>query len=109
MRLDLPRAEVRRIVETCEHAYVEWKVVPGAFDIFLSGLRLQTIGRVPILGVEELAINRLFNRMLKRTFDLVGAAVGLVLSAPVMLVLAWLIRRESPGAPVLFRQTAIRN
>jgi hypothetical protein len=66
-----------RLVATCERAYVEWKLVPGAFDIFLSGLRLQTIGRVPVLGVEELAINRLFNRALKRTLDLVGALVGL--------------------------------
>jgi exopolysaccharide biosynthesis polyprenyl glycosylphosphotransferase len=106
-RLDLPRAEVRRIVETCERAYVEWKIVPGAFDIFLSGLRLQTIGRVPVLGVEELAIHRLFNRALKRTFDLVAAVVGLVLSAPVVLVLAVLIKRESPDGPVFFRQTRV--
>ncbi len=106
-RLELPRAELRRIVETCERAYVEWKVVPGAFDIFLSGLRLQTIGRVPVLGVEELAINRLFYRALKRTFDLVGSLIGLVLSAPLVLVLAFLIRRESPGAPVLFRQRRV--
>ncbi|MBI4623167.1 MAG: sugar transferase [Verrucomicrobia bacterium] len=106
-RLDLPRAELQRIVETCERAYVEWKIVPGAFDIFLSGLRLQTIGRVPVLGVEELAIHRLFNRALKRAVDLAGALVGLVLSAPVMLVLAALIKRESPGGPVFFAQMRI--
>ena len=106
-RLDLPRAEVQAIVETCERAYVEWKIVPGAFDIFLSGLHLQTIGRVPVLGVEELAITRLFNRGLKRTFDLAGALVGLVLAAPVVAVLAALIKRESPGGPVFFRQTRV--
>ncbi len=106
-RLDLPRGDIERIVETCERAYVEWKIVPGSFDIFLSGLRLQTIGRVPLLGVEELAINRLFQRALKRAIDLVGAAVGLVLSAPVVLVLAALIKRESPGGPVFFRQTRV--
>ncbi len=106
-RLDLPRAEVRRIVETCERAYVEWKIVPGAFDIFLSGLRLQTIGRVPVLGVEELTIHRLFNRALKRAFDLVAAVIGLVISAPLILVLAALIKRESPGGPVFFRQTRV--
>ena len=106
-RLDLPRAEIRHIVETCERAYVEWKIVPGAFDIFLSGLRLQTIGRVPVLGVEELAIHRLFNRALKRLCDIVGAAIGLMLSAPVILVLAALIKRESPGGPVLFRQVRV--
>ena len=106
-RLDLPRPELERIVETCERAYVEWKIVPGAFDIFLSGLRLQTIGRVPLLGVEELAINRFFNRVLKRALDLAAALIGLVLSAPVVVVLAALIKRESPGGPVFFRQTRI--
>lgn len=106
-RSDLPPAELSRIVETCERAYVEWKLVPGAFDIFLSGLRLQTIGRVPVLGVEELAINRLFNRALKRTVDLAGATLGLLASAPFVLLLAVLIKRESPRGPVLFGQIRI--
>ena len=106
-RIDLARAEVRRIVETCERNYVEWKVVPGAFDIFLSGLRLQTVGHVPVLGVDELAINRLFNRALKRAFDLIASIVGLLLSAPLVVLLALLIKRESPTGPVFFRQTRV--
>ena len=106
-RLDLPRAEVQQIVETCERAYIEWKIVPGAFDIFLSGLHLQTIGRVPVLGVEELAIRRLFNRALKRAIDLVGALAGLVLSAPVIALFAVLIKRESPAGTVFFRQERV--
>ena len=106
-RIDLARAEVRRIVETCERNYVEWKVVPGAFDIFLSGLRLQTVGHVPVLGVDELAINRLFNRALKRAFDLIAAIIGLLLSAPLVLLLALLIKRESPTGPVFFRQIRV--
>jgi lipopolysaccharide/colanic/teichoic acid biosynthesis glycosyltransferase len=36
----------------------------------------------------------------------VGAAVGLLLSSPVMLYIAWRIHRDSPG-PVLFRQTRL--
>ena len=106
-RPDLPPAELARIVDTCERAYVEWKLVPGAFDIFLSGLRLQTIGRVPVLGVEELAIHRLFNRALKRTCDVAGATLGLLASAPFVLVLAALLKRESPRGPVFFRQIRI--
>ncbi|HVU34636.1 MAG TPA: sugar transferase [Opitutaceae bacterium] len=106
-RLDLPRAEIQQVVEICERGYVEWKVVPGAFDIFLTGLRLQTIGRVPVLGVEELAIDRLFNRALKRGLDVTGALAGLLISAPLIAVLALLIKRESPGGPVFFRQTRV--
>jgi exopolysaccharide biosynthesis polyprenyl glycosylphosphotransferase len=105
--LDLPRAEMQHVVELCEQAYVEWKVVPGTFDIFLTGLRLQTIGRVPILGIEELAIRRLFNRGLKRAIDIVGSIVGLIVFSPVMVVAALLIKQESPGGPALFRQTRV--
>ncbi len=106
-RLDLPRGELARLVITCEHAYVELKIIPSVFQIFISGLRLQTIGRIPVLGIEELAINRLFNRALKRGADLAGALAGLLLSAPVIAVLAALIKRESPGGPVFFRQQRV--
>jgi lipopolysaccharide/colanic/teichoic acid biosynthesis glycosyltransferase len=44
-----------------------------------------------------------FRHVGKRTFDIVCASVGLVVLSPVMLVVALLIRLDSPG-PVLFRQ-----
>ncbi|HOY55732.1 MAG TPA: hypothetical protein PL015_13745, partial [Opitutaceae bacterium] len=44
-RLDLPREEFARLVAACERCYVELKVIPSVFQIFVSGLRLQTVGR----------------------------------------------------------------
>lgn len=41
---------------------------------------------------------------MKRTMDILGAAIGLFLFSPVLLVLYILIHRDM-GAPVLFRQT----
>lgn len=106
-RTDLPRHQLLAVVQACERAYVDWKVIPSSFQILLSGLRLHTVGRLPILGVEELAINKLFNRALKRFVDLCGATLGLLLSAPVVALLAILIKRESPAGPVFFRQTRV--
>ena len=106
-RLDLPRTELARLVSLCERSYVELKIIPSVFQIFISGLRLQTFGRVPVLGVEELAVNKLFNRALKRGMDFVGSLAGLALSAPLIALCAVLIRRESPGGPVLFRQSRV--
>lgn len=45
----------------------------------------------------------LLTRVLKRTLDIVGAAVGLLLLSPVMLLLALRIRQQL-GAPVIFSQ-----
>lgn len=41
--------------------------------------------------------------LLKRAFDLCGAGLGLVLLSPLFAVIAFLIKRETPG-PVFFRQ-----
>ncbi len=104
--LELPREAFTRLIEACERNYTDWKVIPSAFDLFVSNLQLESHGGVPVLGVGPLAIRRLFNRAAKRACDVVGATIGLVLTLPVMLVTAILVRRESPG-PVLFRQTRI--
>ncbi len=106
-RTDTPRELMIRAVEICERTYVEWKIVPSSFQILLSGLRLQTIGRLPVLGVEELSINRLFNRALKRGVDVTGALVGLLLGAPIVAFMAFLIKRESPQGPVFFLQSRV--
>ncbi|HWA27682.1 MAG TPA: sugar transferase [Lacunisphaera sp.] len=105
--LDIPADKLRAITAVCERAYVEWKVVPAAFPIFLTGLRLQTVGAIPVIGVEDLAISRLFNRAAKRVIDVAGALVGLTVSAPVIGLLAALIKAESPHGPVFFRQTRV--
>lgn len=41
--------------------------------------------------------------MIKRLFDIVASACGLLLLAPVIAIVAWQIRRKL-GSPVLFRQ-----
>jgi lipopolysaccharide/colanic/teichoic acid biosynthesis glycosyltransferase len=45
-------------------------------------------------------------RILKRTVDLVGALALLLVTAPIILILAVLIRIDSPG-PAVFRQTRV--
>lgn len=42
--------------------------------------------------------------MIKRVFDVVASAIGLLLLAPVIAVLAWQIRKKV-GSTILFRQT----
>ncbi len=99
-------AEIVALTNLCERALVQFKVIPSYFQILLSGLKLETISAVPILGVTELPLERFSNRVLKRTVDLVGAVVGLVLAAPIMAVVGVLILLESPG-PILFRQERV--
>ena len=47
-----------------------------------------------------------FPRLLKRALDLVGAAVGLLVLSPVLLLIALAVRLESPG-PALYRRQVL--
>jgi exopolysaccharide biosynthesis polyprenyl glycosylphosphotransferase len=100
---ELPPDTLTDVANLCERLYVQFKILPSFFRIFVSSLKLQTVSGVPVLGIEDLAITQPFNAALKRTVDIIGACVGLALSAPVMAILALFIRRESPGS-VLYRQ-----
>tara|TARA_R110002124_G_scaffold76753_1_gene205524 strand:+ start:24302 stop:24898 length:597 start_codon:yes stop_codon:yes gene_type:complete len=42
--------------------------------------------------------------LIKRVLDILGAAIGLIVFSPILIVVALMIRREM-GSPVLFRQT----
>jgi len=104
--LDIPTGEIIGLTNLCDRELIQFKVIPSYFQILVSGLQLETISGVPILGVTQLPLDRLGNRVLKRTVDIVGALVGLLGGVPIMLFLGIMIYLESPGA-VLFRQERV--
>lgn len=101
--LTMPNEEISRNAAICERLYVHFKIMPSFFRIFVSNLRLQTISGVPVLGVEELPTSSMINAGTKRLVDIIGSLVGLAISAPIIAVMAILIKRESPG-PVFYKQ-----
>ncbi len=103
---DLSRDSLIATATTCERHYVRFAVVPSFFQIFFANLRSDSIAGVPVLGIAELPLQRLLYRAIKRSIDVAGGMVGLVLSLPVFLWAAFNIKREDPG-PVFFRQYRI--
>lgn len=95
--------EIVGLANVCEKELVQFKIIPSYFRILLSGLDLETISGVPILGVARLPLDFVFNRIAKRVIDIIGAIVGLTLFGPVILIFGLLVYRESPG-PIIYRQ-----
>lgn len=104
--LHLNMGEIIGLANLCEMEFAQFKVIPSYFEILASGLRLETIGGLPILGVSELPLDRFSNRLIKRAIDVAGAIVGLFLAIPIIVVFGALVYWESPG-PILFRQKRV--
>jgi exopolysaccharide biosynthesis polyprenyl glycosylphosphotransferase len=81
---------------------VQIDIVPRLFDMLGPGVGLHTVEGLPLLALPTLRLSR-SSRLLKRALDVVVASLALVVLAPVLAVIAALIRQSSPGS-VLFRQ-----
>lgn len=97
------------IVQMCHREMVRFMAIPAFFEVLFSGLHLESIRGVPVLSLGALPLDSLPNRMLKRVMDLVGASVGLLVSAPLLAVAALLVQRESPGAVFFAQERVGRN
>lgn len=94
--------DLLRIISLCERNRVAVKVYPDLFQIMASKMSIDDLGGLPLISIQDTAL-RGWNLTLKRGLDLVGAAAGLVLFSPLMLLIAVLIKLESPG-PVFYLQ-----
>ncbi len=97
--------KILSIVRQCERQDVPARIVPDLFQLSLSRVDVEDLGGVPLLSVREMRISkRLW--AIKRMLDFALVLVGLVLAAPLLLVIALAIKLDSPG-PVIFAQTRI--
>jgi exopolysaccharide biosynthesis polyprenyl glycosylphosphotransferase len=95
---------IPKLAAQCQKEMVEFKIIPSYFPILLSALHVETVSGTPILGVDELPLNSLHLRVVKRLVDIAGALVGLALAAPIIACFCAIVYAESPG-PVFYRQT----
>ncbi|MEI6279244.1 MAG: exopolysaccharide biosynthesis polyprenyl glycosylphosphotransferase [Verrucomicrobiae bacterium] len=98
--------DILRVANECEKTLVEFMVMPTGFQVLLSGLSLTTVSGVPLLGITHLRLEHNVNMIMKRAVDILGALIGLVLSAPLIAVFCALVYRESPG-PVFYFQSRV--
>lgn len=80
-------------------------IVPRMFEISLSSARMVQFEDMPAFMVDRLGLTT-EQRFFKRLFDLILATLGIIITAPVMLLTAIAIRATSEG-PAIYRQTRI--
>jgi exopolysaccharide biosynthesis polyprenyl glycosylphosphotransferase len=98
-------AETVMLVRSLRDLDVQIDVVPRLFEILGPNIVNHSIETLPLIGLPAVRISRSW-QLVKRLSDIVGASVALLITAPVFIVVAALIRRDSDG-PVFFRQTRL--
>jgi len=90
------------LIRSLKNLDVQIDVVPRLFELVGPNFDMHSVEGIPLLGLPPPHLSR-SSRMLKRWFDLALTIPGLLVLTPVFAVIAFVIKRDSPG-PVFFRQ-----
>ena len=104
----LPRHEhthLANLVVALHHLRVNVRVVPDFFDLIFLRAVVEDVGDMPMVTLKEPVLNPL-QRLIKRGFDLVVGTITLIVSLPVMLLIAIGIKLDSRG-PIFFSQERV--
>jgi exopolysaccharide biosynthesis polyprenyl glycosylphosphotransferase len=98
--------EILSTIDECRRGGVTFKVVPDLYEMRLSGVDTDTVWGIPLIGLREVSIQG-WNRLVKRLIDVVVSAFALLMFSPLLIVVAAIVKLESPDGPIIFRQPRV--
>lgn len=102
---DADPSRIMQLMNLCQEIHTPFSMVPTLFHVLTSRIQVREVAGVPIFALEERIFLR-SSRLLKRSIDLLVGGALLVLTTPIWLLTAILIRLESKG-PILYVQERI--
>ena len=94
------------IIEVCENEGVKSNLLPFYTKYLPSKPYIDDIDGLPLINIRHIPLDNFLYSFLKRAFDIVASALGLVVLSPLLLVTAAGVRLTSPG-PVIYKQLRV--
>ncbi len=95
----------QQYVDLCIDMGVTVRLVVDFYKRRRANSFVTTVGTYPILVYHTVSLNT-YEQLLKRTIDIIGGLLGVIIASPIMLFTAIAIKIDSKG-PVLFKQIRV--
>lgn len=97
--------QTSNLVDFANDKHLDFKYAADLLDTRLSNLEVVTIAGIPIVEVKRTKLDGWW-RIFKRTFDIIGSIIFIIIFSPIMLITAIAIKLDSRGH-VLFKYQRI--
>tara|TARA_A100000164_G_C21870097_1_gene754682 strand:- start:156 stop:1142 length:987 start_codon:yes stop_codon:yes gene_type:complete len=102
--LDHPNPEqIMSSIVKINGAPISIKILPDMYEVVTGLARTSQLVGVPLIDI-NLNTETFYSRVLKRNLDLVAGLFGIIICAPIWLIIGLLIKIESPG-PIFYFQS----
>ena len=97
---------IENIVNTLEKYGVKAEIVPDFYRYFPAKPYIDMIDDIPVINIRYVPLDNSMNKTLKRISDIFLAIIGIIVTSPILIVTAILVKLTSPG-PVIFKQKRV--
>ncbi|NTW22038.1 sugar transferase [Candidatus Falkowbacteria bacterium] len=99
---NLSKAEILRLFDFADEHHLTFKYAADLLDAKVLKTEVDEIAGIPIVEVQRTSLEG-WGRIIKRFFDIVSSVVLIILTSPITIVTAIIIKMDSRG-PVFFSQ-----
>jgi exopolysaccharide biosynthesis polyprenyl glycosylphosphotransferase len=101
----LPESQAEKVAEFCRLNNLGFKMTPNLFLVRSSHVDIQQLAGVPILEFKRSPLDG-WGRIIKRTFDFVVTLILVIITSPLMIITAVLVKLTSRG-PIFYKQERV--
>ncbi len=94
------------IVDICEKSGVHTKFIPDYNSMIPSKPYTEDLMGLPVINIRYVPLTNTSNMVIKRIIDIIGSLFGIIITSPIMLICAILVKATSPG-PIIFKQERV--
>lgn len=94
------------VVSDCEKSGTKVSIIPFCYEYIPSQPYIDQIGSIPLINIRRIPLDNLGNAFIKRSMDIAGSLILLILVSPILLITAIIIKCTSKG-PIIFKQTRV--
>jgi exopolysaccharide biosynthesis polyprenyl glycosylphosphotransferase len=97
----ISRYESIGIIDFANENHITFRYAAGPFEARVTRVKIDTIAEIPVIEIEKTPLDG-WGKIGKKIFDILGAIFLIIITSPVMLLLAIAIKLDSRG-PVFFK------
>lgn len=97
---------LEEIVGLCEKSGIHTKFIPDYNSVIPSRPYTEDLHGLPVINIRHVPLSNTMNAFFKRGMDLIGSFFGIIITSPILLVCALIIKCTSKGT-VIFSQERV--
>lgn len=98
--------KIYKIIQLCDLEGIDCRIIPDVFEIMTHRARIEEMEGIPVLVLRDIPLRNAYHKFVKRIFDIVFSLIVIVLTFPLMIIIAILVKLSSSG-PIFFLQERV--